>query len=302
MYNVASFPATAGRNAAARPPRSGFTLIELLVVIAIIAILAALLLPILAKSKQQAMKIECASNEKQLAYAWTVYADDNQGTYPPNEGEAGQGVGLEQWCEGVLSWGAGNPDNTNTYYLSQSTIGPYCGHQTGIYKCPSDVYDCTEGGFLYPRVRSYSMNCFVGDPGDANGASSWDPDSLAFDKAADFVGQTTPSKIIVFADEHPDSINDGCLREWGTPDISTFADLPGSYHDAGVNLGYADAHVDYHKWQNKLTVQPVTQSSYNYTKTTGENNVAAMNDVAWFLLHATGPSPAWPARGPAWPF
>src|SRR5438034_417909 len=63
---------------------AGFTLIELLVVIAIIAILAALLLPSLARAKSQAFSVACLNNLKQLEACWHLYALDNSDVLPPN--------------------------------------------------------------------------------------------------------------------------------------------------------------------------------------------------------------------------
>jgi len=176
--------------------REAFTLIELLVVIAIIAILAAMLLPALAKAKQKAHGIICLSNTKQVMIAWYTYAHDNNERCVYNKGSAG--TDLENWVGNVMSWG-NDQMNTNINLIRNAKLGNYTAANLGVYKCPADTTPSLAG----PRTRSLSMNAFVGNKGDGGRINA---NYLQFLTLTSF---RSPAGIFVLLDEHPDSINDG---------------------------------------------------------------------------------------------
>jgi prepilin-type N-terminal cleavage/methylation domain-containing protein len=294
-------------------PNGGFTLIELLVVIAIIAILASLLLPGLAKAKTQAQGIKCMNNGNEMVKAWTMYAGDNSDHCANNFGIAQTDFDVSRgsndtWCVDVMDWTL-NEQNTNIALLTKGLLGPYMGNQAGSYKCPADQYLSTlqmQAGWT-ARVRSYSMNSFLGlfsdcpNCGDGGPGSGTDYTyqglnqfnySTGWPQFVKLSSISQPAAIYVFLDEHPDSINDGYFDD-GNQVLPSEAqswvdsDTPASYHNGACGFSFSDAHSEIHKWLNPLTcTKVVPEINYNPVPPGPGGSYGSDVDRLWLCAHA----------------
>jgi prepilin-type N-terminal cleavage/methylation domain-containing protein/prepilin-type processing-associated H-X9-DG protein len=289
----------------------GFTLIELLVVIAIIAILAALLLPALARAKQKAYGVQCMSNTRQIMLAWRMYADDNQDILAPNdfpwktpEARSGVDKGKERnWVFGSMLVPL---DMISTAILVDpqlSSLAQY-NQQPSIYKCPADITMVQNK----ERKRSVSMNCAVGtrwysaglgspagphdgrlgDPvggGWLSGAwSAQDPNYRTYGKTTQ-IFRPSPSDLWVIMDENPDTINDPLMAI--SMDPTKVVDFPAKYHAGGAGISFADGHSEVHKWVDDYA-QVIPAGTI-----TGQGNtfhpVPPSNDSAWIIPRTSAP-------------
>jgi prepilin-type N-terminal cleavage/methylation domain-containing protein len=235
--------------------RYGFTLLELLAVIATIAILAALLLPVLGKARNKAQQARCMSNLRQLGFAWVMYFNDNNGrlveSYPVNNSNA--------WVLGDMTKAN---EVTNTGLIVQSKLYHY-NKSVEIYHCPSDQ-GVRVAGKIVPTVRSYSMNSFMGGRDVSTGPIPSFADQYVsfFAKESDL---RKPSTLWVLLDEDEKSINDGFFVP--DPRGRMWIDFPANSahrHNFSYALSFADQHAEIWRLQDPRTKQVSSAKTEQY--------------------------------------
>ena len=186
----------------------GFTLVELLVVIGIIALLISILLPALSRAREQAKRVQCLSNLRQLGMAVLIYCNEHHDLMP---------AGAEGPPQILWDWIYWDPTTAPYNDFTQGTLAPYLQIARGtgdnsngasIFKCPSDLPEWHLVNPLAgrpPYKYSYSINAYACDNGRAYDLMGGNTAHANF--KITFVHKA--AQKIMFIDESEATINDG---------------------------------------------------------------------------------------------
>ena len=283
---------------------SGFTLVEMLVVIAVIAILAALLLPVLSRAKMRATTASCLNNQKQLAMAWHMYADDNGdrivnfSTYYPPSSVPLDGTNTP-WRTGlnkqlVVTVPAGySPEQAYIYKIEMgyqqptpTVAGPLFKYAPNphIVHCPGDKrYNLPIGqGFCWDSYSGVALLNGEGGGFTKESQIMHPSDRFLWVEGADGRGENEGSWVMFNPGTSTNNFSD-----------ARFGDSPAAFHVTSGTFSFADGHSESHRWLDGTTIAYANSVAVD-KESNGDGTQAAaqegsVHDQQWVGSHYPGP-------------